>query len=328
MSSFADLTSVVQCCESERGLLSMALAPDFSQSGLFYVDYTGKDGPGNLHVAELRANGDKAGLASLRNVLTIGHIQGRQPQRRASSSSGPTASSTSRPATAARPRKTARTTACSARSSASTLDKQGSGPYSVPSGNPFVGAAGADEIWAYGSPQPVSLLLRSRHRRPADRRRWPGQLRGGRSGAVQRAGWAVARTTAGLPARASRIPEWHPRLWARRAHRSDLRVLPRGRGLRDHRRLRGSRPEPWGPLRSLHLYSDYCVGQLRSSRRARRRLGRPLRGNHAFHPVSFGEDSCGRLYASSKGERLSLHRLRGAHLQGPHGLQERARRTR
>jgi hypothetical protein len=51
---FADLTDLVSCCESERGLLSIALAPDFDASGRFYAAYTGTPAAGgaagDLHV--------------------------------------------------------------------------------------------------------------------------------------------------------------------------------------------------------------------------------------------------------------------------------------
>ncbi|HEY1285415.1 MAG TPA: PQQ-dependent sugar dehydrogenase, partial [Solirubrobacterales bacterium] len=40
-STWADLSNLVECCESERGLLSIALAPDFDSSGRIYVTYTG-----------------------------------------------------------------------------------------------------------------------------------------------------------------------------------------------------------------------------------------------------------------------------------------------
>jgi hypothetical protein len=45
-SVFADLTDLVSCCESERGLLSIALAPDFALSGRFYAAYAGKPAAG------------------------------------------------------------------------------------------------------------------------------------------------------------------------------------------------------------------------------------------------------------------------------------------
>ncbi|HEU4707448.1 MAG TPA: PQQ-dependent sugar dehydrogenase [Solirubrobacterales bacterium] len=66
---FADLRSVVSCCEGERGLLSMAPAPDFDLSGRFYVDYTGRKEPGEIHVAEMVASGDTAPLSSLHDAI-------------------------------------------------------------------------------------------------------------------------------------------------------------------------------------------------------------------------------------------------------------------
>ena len=124
VSTFADLRSVVSCCEGERGLLSIALAPDFDTTGRLFVDYTGTEEPGEIHVAELHASGATAPLSSLRNLLTIphpvdGNHNGGQLQF------GPTATSTSRPGTAAAATTTTTTPrtspACSARSSASIL---------------------------------------------------------------------------------------------------------------------------------------------------------------------------------------------------------------
>jgi hypothetical protein len=66
---FAEIGSAVSCCEGERGLLSMALAPDFDLSGRFYVDYTGRKEPGEIHVAEMVASGDAAPLSSLRDAI-------------------------------------------------------------------------------------------------------------------------------------------------------------------------------------------------------------------------------------------------------------------
>jgi Glucose / Sorbosone dehydrogenase len=55
---FADLESLVQCCEGERGLLSIAPAPDFATSGRFYAAYTGNasagGGVGDVHVDSFR----------------------------------------------------------------------------------------------------------------------------------------------------------------------------------------------------------------------------------------------------------------------------------
>ena len=49
---FLDLTASVESAAQERGLLSIAFAPDYATSGLFYVFYTAKDGDGDLVVRE------------------------------------------------------------------------------------------------------------------------------------------------------------------------------------------------------------------------------------------------------------------------------------
>lgn len=66
---FADIRSVVSCCEGERGLLSIAPAPDFDSSGRFYLYYTGREEPGEIHVAEMVATGNTAPLSSLHDVI-------------------------------------------------------------------------------------------------------------------------------------------------------------------------------------------------------------------------------------------------------------------
>ena len=72
---FADLSSVVSCCAGERGLLSIALDPDFGANGRLFVDYTGKEEPGEIHVAELTAapNRQTANISTLKQLLKIPH---------------------------------------------------------------------------------------------------------------------------------------------------------------------------------------------------------------------------------------------------------------
>lgn len=73
----ADLTSLVLCCESERGLLSIALAPDFAASGLLYVAYTGEEAAGgaegDIHVDAFRAIDSELALATRRPIIAIDH---------------------------------------------------------------------------------------------------------------------------------------------------------------------------------------------------------------------------------------------------------------
>jgi hypothetical protein len=78
---FADIRSAVSCCESERGLQSIALAPDFAQSGRLFLFYTGEEEAGaklgDLHVAEMTAGAAGAPTSSLRDVIPpIPHTNG------------------------------------------------------------------------------------------------------------------------------------------------------------------------------------------------------------------------------------------------------------
>ena len=68
--------------------------------------------------------------------------------------------------------------------------------YMIPPTNPYVGRAGHDLVWSYRAAQPVALLVRPGERRPLDRRRRPGEVRGDRpiAGPERR---DAASTTAG-----------------------------------------------------------------------------------------------------------------------------------
>ena len=66
---FADIRPFVSTV-GEGGLLSIALAPDFASSGRFFLYYTGKkEVPAEIHVAEMVATGDSASSATLRDVI-------------------------------------------------------------------------------------------------------------------------------------------------------------------------------------------------------------------------------------------------------------------
>src|SRR4051812_35384343 len=70
---FLDISSQVQS-GGERGLLSMAFAPDYKRSGRFYIYFT--DRGGDIHIQELkRASANRAASGSARNLLTIEHSE-------------------------------------------------------------------------------------------------------------------------------------------------------------------------------------------------------------------------------------------------------------
>jgi glucose/arabinose dehydrogenase len=73
--TFADLTDRVLAGD-ERGLLSMAFAPDYATSGLFYVYYTAKSPTGQVTIEEHRVdpgNPDRADPGYTRVLVTIPH---------------------------------------------------------------------------------------------------------------------------------------------------------------------------------------------------------------------------------------------------------------
>lgn len=77
-SQFADISAAVGCdgeCEGERGLMSIALDPDFAANGRLYVDYA-NDEDGTIHIAELVASGpnrESASSATLKDLATVPH---------------------------------------------------------------------------------------------------------------------------------------------------------------------------------------------------------------------------------------------------------------
>ena len=313
--TFADLTSVVSCCDGERGLLSMAVPADFPQTGLFYVDYTGQDGPGNIHIAELRASGDSASIGTLRNVLTIGHSQasnhnGGQLQF---GPDGDLYISTGDGGATHTP----------AQDRNSLLGKilridprqSGSSPYSVPQSNPFVGAAGADEIWAYGFRNPWRFSFD----------RGTGNLLIGDVGentyeeidfapatsAMGRAanfGWDCREGLHPAPPAISSLDPACPGLTGytdpifEYSHAGGGCAITGGYVVRD---------PTLGDLYGRYLYADYCLGEIRSLV-----PGLPAASGDRSEaltvasPVSFGEDSCGRVYVVE--QTTTVFRLTGS----------------
>ena len=291
---FLDISSGVRT-DGERGLLSMAFAPDYAKTGLFYVYFTDRNG--DIHIQQFKRskNANVADGGSRRNVITIGHSQfsnhnGGQLQFGPDGflyagvgdggSEGDPARNGQKLSTdlakiiriAPRPR----------------------GGFSVPGGNPFARRSGArPEIWAYG--------LRNPWRFSFDRR--TGALAIGdvgqdtqeevdyaRRGASRGAnyGWSVFegdRRFRGGSAPGARKPNFV------RTHGAGWCAITGGYIVRD-RSLRG--------LYGRYVYGDLCQSELHSIVLTTRGAhGDRKLGVRVQQLVSFGEDAAGHVYAVS-----------------------------
>jgi glucose/arabinose dehydrogenase len=298
---FLDLRSRISCC-GERGLLSMAFAPDFASSRRFYVDYT--DTAGNTRVVEYRAgrsHPNRAIVGSARLVLRqdqpepnhngglvtfgpdgllyigLGDGGGGDDQH-GRRGNGQNLSTLLGKILRIDPR------------------RRGGRRYTVPRSNPFVRRRGArGEIYSYG--------LRNPWRFSFDRR--TGDLAIGDVGQNRFEEIDFVRRGRGRGANFG----WRP-FEGNSVHSPGERapghvrpVLTYGTGVNGTCAVVGGylvRDPGLAALRGRYLYSDNCQGTLRSavlrpgSARARRSLGLRVQGMS-----SFGEDGVGRVYATS-----------------------------
>lgn len=152
---FLDLRRRVGYDGGERGLLSVAFAPDYARSGRFYVYYT--DNRGAIRIDELHRRGaTRAAFGSRRSVIRIPHPvnanhNGGQMQFLGDLlyfGTGDGGSEGDPPNNAQNKEvllgKLLRIDPRASRGK----------PYSVPADNPFVGKPGRDEIYSYGLRNP------------------------------------------------------------------------------------------------------------------------------------------------------------------------------
>jgi glucose/arabinose dehydrogenase len=154
---FLDISSQVNSSGEEQGLLSMAFAPDYQTSGLFYVYYT--DRSNNLRIVQYRrtgGNANRADAASARTVLTIDHHtesnhNGGQLQF---GPDGDLYIGVGDGGSEGDPHNYGQNTDVLLGKLLRISPRSGGG-YTIPEGNPFAGAGGhRAEIWAYGLRNP------------------------------------------------------------------------------------------------------------------------------------------------------------------------------
>jgi glucose/arabinose dehydrogenase len=279
----------------ERGLLSMAFAPDYATSGLFYVYYTDRNG--DTRVVEFRrATGDRADAGSARQVLFQ-----RQPEP--NHNGGPLVFGPDRLLYIGLGDGGGGGDLHGAHGNGQNLgtllgkilriDPRASGgrPYSIPASNPFAGRSGArGEIWAYG--------LRNPWRFTFDPRSQAAIIADVGQNAVEEVsiataganlGWRVfegrSRYTGGETA-PGHVPPVIERL-----HSHGNCSITGGIVVRDPR---------LPALRGRYIFGDFCTGRLESAL-IRGTAARSVRRTrlHVESLSSFGEDGRRRAYAMS-----------------------------
>jgi Glucose / Sorbosone dehydrogenase len=321
---YADLTGLVACCAGERGLLSIAPAPDFHQSGLFYAAYTGEPAAGgsegDVHVDAFAAAAD-AGVTRT-PIISIGHSQ-QSNHNGGQIQFGPDGYlyiSIGDGGGAGDPFETAQDLSSLLGKILRVDPRPGSSPaYSIPPGNPFAGpTAGADEIWAYGLRNPWRFSFDSLTgdmsiadvgqgaREEVDLAASPSA--GVVGGAGANYGWScreglIAYTDSTPTANCVGASGFTEPIF-------DYDHDPEDVGKPDRCSITGGyvvRDQSLGDLYGRYIYADYCGGEIHS-------LALPsggvslatdrYEGLTVTNPTSFGEDSCGRLYVTSGSEVL------------------------
>jgi glucose/arabinose dehydrogenase len=290
---FLDVTDRV-VSGGERGLLSIAFHPLYESNGYFYVSYTGDGGSSRIERFSVTANPDVADPASAKLILTVsqpfsnhnGGLIAFGPDGRLYIGLGDGGSGGD-------PQGHGQNTS-TLLGSLLRIDVDGGDPYAVPADNPFVGAAGADEIWAYGLRNPWRFSFDGQ----------TGNLYVADVGQNQ---WeevnVVSATAAGLNYGWNVMEGAH--CFANEACDANGLVLPaleyghsQGCSVTGGYVYRGAAiPEILGH----YFYSDYCRGFLRSFRYLNGSVTDEKQWDvgNLGNVLSFGEDGVGELYVLS-----------------------------
>jgi glucose/arabinose dehydrogenase len=287
----------------ERGLLSVAFAPDYAESKRFYVYYT--DPAGNIRIDEFqRATPTRADPGSRRRVIVIPHPvnsnhNGGQLQFLGDDlyfGTGDGGSGGDPPNNAQNKEvllgKLLR------------IDPRASGgkPYTVPADNPFVGRPGRDEIYSYGLRNPFRFSFDTGSGQPKLAIGDVGQNKYEEidfttvaAAAGANFGWDAIEGNTPYTEENGGTP--NPGGTVKPAfvysHDRDGSCSVIGGYVVHDRSLPA--------LRGRYVYADLCEGELRSlvPHLGGRASGDRKLGLHVDSPSSFGEDLAGHLYVAS-----------------------------
>jgi glucose/arabinose dehydrogenase len=289
---FLDLSGDISS-GGERGLLSMAFAPDYAKTGRFYVDFTDRNGDTRIQEFRRSKNPSVANRGSRRQILFI-----RQPYPNHNGGLllfGPDHYmyvGMGDGGSAGDPQNRAQNLD-SLLGKLLRIDPRPGASLS-PASNPFVGRAGRDEIYAYG--------LRNPWRFSFDRR--TGDLYIGDVGqdAHEEIDYARRGTAAGRDYGWSCFEGKSRYDSSRSCPNATPPVLDYGHGAGECSVTGGVvvRDRRLAALYGRYLYGDFCVGRVRSLKIVGgRATGDRSVGLTVPSLSSFGEDARGRVYATS-----------------------------
>jgi glucose/arabinose dehydrogenase len=296
---FLDISDKVST-DGEEGLLSMAFAPDYKRSGIFYVYYTDKQGFIQIDQLRRSSDPDRADPNSRRSVIRVPHH--RTNHKGGQLEFGPDGmlyAGFGDGGAGGDPDENAQNLG-RILGKLIRIDPRPNGGYDIPASNPFVKRRGAlGEIYAYG--------LRNPYRFSFDRTR--GSLVIGDVGQdeVEEIDYVPGRSGGRQP-RGGYNFGWdsfegnnryepgpapgHLRPVITHTHGAGFCSIIGGYVIRDPS-LRGSR------YFGRYLYGDYCQPDLRLGSLKRPRASTRRSGLRVSGLVSFGEDAQGRVYAVS-----------------------------
>jgi glucose/arabinose dehydrogenase len=298
--TFLDIEGRVSCCAGERGLFSVAFAPDYATSGRLYVYFT--DRQGDIRVEEYRRSADdplRAKADTRRKVIQIRHraFSNHNGGQLQFGPDGQLYLGTGDGGGAGDPRENAqsRRSLLGKLLRVDPMPRKGGPGHGVPRSNPFVRGKGANEIYARGLRNPWRFSFDGNRIVIADvgqdrREEIDYETVDGARGA--NFGWDAFEGSARYRSPdASPPPRKHNRPIAQYGHGGGRCAITGGYVVRD----------PQVPaLEGRYVYGDLCTGEIRSlvpelgGARDDRALGLREQGL-----TTFGEDAAGRVYFAS-----------------------------
>lgn len=288
----------------EQGLLGLAFAPDYAQSRRFYVHYSARE-DGGTRIVEYRASASDPDVADERSARLV--LRQRQPE--GNHNGGPLrfgpdgllyiGLGDGGGAGDQHGRRGNGQSLSTKLGKVLRIDprQNGSRPYSIPSGNPFVNRRGAaPEIYAYGLRNPWRIAFDPATGDLAIADVGQNEIeeinfaRRGRARGVNY-GWRVWEGRRRFASGESAPRHVPPVL--QKSHRDGWCSITGGEFLRDR---------SLGPaLQGRYVYGDFCLGQLRVAklRAGRATNDRSLGVRRVENLSGFGTDGQGRVYVTS-----------------------------